>query len=882
MAVAVLCCAAGAPDVEARLEEALAAHAGAGALHAKGRYSEALAQGERALVLLESVLGSAHPEVARCLDLLGVLYQLQGNAAGAESLLQRGLAVREAALGKSHPDVASSLDHLASLYKAQGAYDRAAPLFERALAIQEEALGKEHPQVARVLNNLARLYSEQGLYGRAEPLYQRAVAIQETALGKNHPDLASSLNNLASLYIHLGSYAQAELLATRALTLQQAAFGKNHPDIASSLDNLARVFARQGSFAKAEQAYLRALELVEQTQGRKHPYVAELLTHLARLRVADNRLGQALPALKRAFAISELRLRSEALHFSEGRLASFIAQLRAQEELFYELVRAAPHDDDVRHMGLTAALLRKGRSVEQMAETSRTAYQRASAQDREVFDRLRVLRGELASLSLQGPGPMPPADYQRRVKELVVQVDAFEAELARRSAPLRALRSLPASEDMVDRVVAALPEDSVLVEFVAYTDRSLLRKPGTLEPRHAPQLRYLALVLLPGGRIRAADLGPAAPIDSAAAAMRDALATRDVNFLHSAQVLYQRVLRPLWRFLDGTQQVFISPDGQLGLVPFAALHDGYRFRVEAHDFTYLTSGRDLLTRSRQAAPSQAVVVLADPDFDFAVQPSADKPLELAERSVAVERFYSTLRDGLSGTAWPSLPGTRGEAEAIRRMVPRARIFLGREATKARLLSVSAPGVLHLATHGFFLKDAATQEATRAVGYSGALSPDLHAASSADPLLRSGLLLAGASAPGPDASGATGPPPESTMVTALELVGLNLWGTQLVVLSACDTGRGDVKLGQGVYGLRRAFVAAGAETVVMSLWKVDDAVTRVLMESYYRNLLAGQGRATALHQAMLALRRTHPHPHYWAPFIVAGQNGPLRVATSPED
>ncbi|NMO13515.1 CHAT domain-containing protein [Pyxidicoccus fallax] len=790
MAVAVLCCASGAADGEARLVEAEVAFARAKELHAAGRYSEALVQGEHARVLREAVLGSSHPEVARCLDLLGVLHQLQGDPTGAESLLRRGLAIREAALGRSHPDVASSLDHLASLYKAQGAYEQAAPLYERALAIQEAALGKHHPAIA------------------------------------------------------------------------------------STLHNLALVFARPGSINKAEQAYARALKIVEVTQGRNHPYVAELLNDLARLRMADARLDDALPPLRRAFAISELRLRREALGFSESRLAHFIAHLRTQEELLYELLRAAPDDDDVRHLALTAALMRKGRSVEQIADTSRTAFLRVSAQDRDTFKRLRGLRSELASLSLQGPGPLTPGDYRQRLEELASRGDALEAELAMRSAPLRALTSLPPPEYIVRRVAAALPKSSVLVEFVAYMDRAILRKPGTQEPR-TPQLRYLALVLFPDGHIRAADLGPAALIDSAAARMRDALANRDADFLFSTRELYQRVLRPLWRFLDGTQHVFLAPDGQLGLVPFAALHNGHQFLVDVHDFTYLTSGRDLMPRAWNVAPSQSVVVLADPDFNSPAPLPTDKT-ELAERSAPVERFFSTLRADVAERPWAPLPGTRGEAEAIQRMVPGAQLFLGPAATKERLLHVSAPGVLHLATHGFFLEDATVQEATRAVGHFGALGEDPHAASPADPLLRSGLILAGARAATLGASGADRPPPDNAMVTALELAGLNLWGTQLVVLSACDTGRGDVKLGQGVYGLRRAFIAAGAETVVMSLWKVNDAITRVLMEGYYRHLLAGQGRATALHQAMRELRRIHPHPHYWAPFITAGQNAPLRV------
>lgn len=879
MMTAVLCCAAAAAareePQESQLEVAQEAYEEAKKLYAAGKYTEALGPARRALALTEGMLGRAHLDVAPCLELLGVLHQLQGDTAGAEPLLRRGLEIREAALGESHPDVASSLIHLASLYTAQGAYERAAPLYERALTLREAALGEAHPQVAIVLNNLAQLYSEQGLYEQAEPLYTRALAIQQGALGEAYPNTASLLNNLASLQLSLGRYERAGLMAERALAIQEAALGKRHPQLVPSLNNLALVLARQGGFEKAELLYRRALMIVEATQGRNHPDVADLLNNMARLRLARGQLGAALPLLKRAFAISELRLRREALDFSEARLTSFLAHLRTQEDMLYELLRAEPQNAEVRHLALTAALLRKGRSVEEMADTSRIVYQRVSEKDREAFARLRGLRSQLASLSLQGPGNMSPFDYRQRLKELAEQGDVLEAGLARRSAPMRALMARPLPEDMVDHVTATLPMDGALVEFIAYMDRGLLRKPGAPEPRDA-QLRYQALVLFSNRRILALDLGAAAPIDSAAAAMRSALASRDAQFLASAQALYALAFHRLRVALGRTRSVFLSPDGQLGLIPFAALHDGHQFLVDSYDFTYLTSGKDLLPRSNERAPSQSVVVLADPDFSLPLPPSPDKPPGPVARSFFVERFFSTHRADLAERPWPPLPGTRREAEAIQRLLPGAQLFLGPEATKERLLYLSAPGVLHLATHGFFLEDTGARGGARAVGHFGALGTDARAVAPADPLLRAGLILAGASAPAPGASEAARRPMDNSLVTALELASLNLWGTQLVVLSACDTGRGDVKLGQGVYGLRRAFIAAGAETVVMSLWKVNDETTQELMESYYHHLLARQGRATALRQAMLALRLSRPHPHYWAPFIAMGQNTPLRV------
>jgi CHAT domain-containing protein len=226
--------------------------------------------------------------------------------------------------------------------------------------------------------------------------------------------------------------------------------------------------------------------------------------------------------------------------------------------------------------------------------------------------------------------------------------------------------------------------------------------------------------------------------------------------------------------------------------------------------------------------------------------------------------------------------SRKEAEAIKRLFPQAELLLGSEASKEALLKLETPSLLHIATHAYFqeegavpaasrVEDASSLGAARKVGNSGAIA-DVGPNRSPDPLLRSALVLAGGNAPTTQLGSYRW---EDSVVTALELAGLNLWGTQLVVLSACDTGRGDVKPGQGVYGLRRALVVAGAETVVTSLWPVNDVTARELMEAYYGNLLAGQGRIEALHEAMKALRQKKPHPQSWAPFIAIGQDSPLR-------
>jgi len=835
----------------------------------------------RALTIREVVLGKSHLLVAQVLDRLGELYLEQGLYGRAEPLLLRALAIQEAAPGGNHPDIIQSLSGLAELHVAQGLYGQAKPLYERMLRLKEAALGEHHPSVADLRISIGNLYVAQGLYGQAEPLYARALTSLEARLGKNDPAISKPLIGLANLYQAQGFYPRAESLHTRALAILEAAWGKNHSTVAQSLNHLAGLYSAQGLYGQASPLHERALAIVEATHGESHPSVAATLNHLAVAQLGQHRLPEALALLTRAFALSEQRLRQEALGFSEARLASFLQHLRSDEERLYALLRAHPDEARVRRLALSAALLLKGRSVEESAGISRTVYQGLDAKDRDTFERLRGLRTELSQLSLQGPGSLPPEVHQRRLEALSKQGVALEADLAQRSAPLRSLAALPSPARIAGRVAAALPEDAALIEFIAYVDRPLVFAPGAPDSQRLGHLRYLGLVLFPDGTVHFRDLGPAEPIDAAASRLKDALANRDTAFEASAQAVYQRAFQPLLPLLGKTRHLFLSPDGQLSLVPFEALHDGRQFLVDGFDFTYVPSGRSLLSHSEENASPDSVVVLADPDFGAvlpALPPSKGNDSVLDMRSLPGERFFSTLRANLEERAWAPtpLPGSRQEAASIKRLLPQAEVFLGADATKQRLLQLPTPGILHLATHGFFLEDAPESADSRAVVHFGTLGEEHLVAQPADPLLRSGLIFAGARATDPSGSISPQLLLESALVTALELAGLNLWGTQLVVLSACDTGRGDVKLGQGVYGLRRAFLVAGAETVVMSLWKVNDETTRELMEAYYSNLLAGQGRAMALHAAMRQLRQTRPHPHYWAPFITMGRETRLRL------
>jgi CHAT domain-containing protein len=330
--------------------------------------------------------------------------------------------------------------------------------------------------------------------------------------------------------------------------------------------------------------------------------------------------------------------------------------------------------------------------------------------------------------------------------------------------------------------------------------------------------------------------------------------------------LYSLLFDPTIGSLGEHEHLLLAPDGDLAKVPFEVLPVGTGRLIDIHHISYLTTGRDLLRAGSPPSGQQGEpVVLADPDFDV----RGDVAGKLEGKDVG------PLRGGLDygRLHFRRLPGTEQEGKQVAAMLG-VRPWLAEAALEGRLKACRSPRILHLATHGFFLENQ-KHDPTRAVfglfgpeGLSGRLTGPLPE----NPLLRSGMGLAGV-----NTWLAGGSPPaeaEDGILTAEDVTGLDLLDTELVVLSACETGLGEVRVGEGVFGLRRAFVLAGARTLVMSLWKVPDEQTRELMEEFYRRLLAGAPRADALREAQLVIRAKHPHPYFWGAFICQGDPGPL--------
>ena len=882
----------------------------------KGDYIKAEPPLRRALAIVERALGPNHQDVATNLNNLGALYYEQGDYGKAEPLYQRALAISEKLVGPQHPLVAKTLNNLATLYTSAGEYVKAEPLHQRAIAIYEKSIGAEHPDFARSLNNLALHYRERSDYAKAEALYQRALALREKALGPQHFEVAQSLNNLAALYQALGSYAKAELLFGRALSIDEKSLGASHPVVGTRLNNLAALYFDKGEFARAEPLYLRALPIYEKALGGEHPQFATTLNNLAELYRSLGNYAKALPLFQRAIAVHEkslgpnhpdlatalnnlallheaqgstakaVALRTRSTNISEHNIAPNLTIGSERQKLlllagYYSEtsgvislhMRSAPRDLAALRLALTTVLRRKGRALDAMVESSSALRLRLDPEQRAPLDQLVKLRANLATLTLAGPRKKSPERYRAELSELEQQIETLEDRVSRLSSQYRA-QSQPVT---LDAVQAVIPPDAMLVEFVSFDPYDA--KQNRWEPR-----RYAAYVLGNRGQPTAVDLGPAARIDATSDELRAVLGKvenkslgdveRDVK--PKARSLDQQVMQPIRKLLGGKQKLLLSPDRTLNLIPFGALVDERnKYLIESYSITYLTTGRDLLRFQTRTESKQGAVVFANPDFGEYEKSGSARALDVkaaeknaAKGNVVLQQNAEPAID-LSRAVFSPLPGTAAEARELKTIFPELKVWAERQATKKALMQVNAPAVLHIATHGFFLDDAVVSAATaRSRGLfirsdrPGEITPPEFLVE--DPLLRSGLALAGANRrSGGDDNG---------ILTAKEAAGLNLWGTRLVVLSACNTGVGQITNGEGVYGLRRALVLAGADTQVMSLWSVSDEGTRDLMIGYYRSLKAGAGRGEALRQVQLKMlsSENYKHPYYWASFIQSGE------------
>lgn len=840
----------------------------------KGDHAQSEQLNQQSLAVREKVSGPESLPVAVSLNAMAWVYRATNDLPKAEQMYRRGLTIREKLQGTDHLEVGKVLNDLGLFYYGAGDYRSAEAMLQRSLAIREKVLGPEHDQVGRGLNNLGLLEWKRNDYEKAQRYYQRALSIFERTTGPESDGVASISHNLGIIYKEAGQdYAKAEEYYQRALAIWEKIFGEQSSSTGNAVASLGILYQAMGDYDRAEKFHLRGHAIREKVWGPDNQYTVLSLKSLARLYVNKGDFNRALEYQRRISEIEEKIIPLNLTLGSERQKIAYFTQLQKLDRVISLHVNVLGENATARDLAATTVLQRKGRILDALSANLAALRRRFSPKDHALLDSLNDINSRLARLVLNKPQKMSAEEHQKQVGTLKDERERLEAEIGRRSAGF-----YEGSEPITLAAVReAIPADAALVEFAVYRPFEWKAKE---ENWAYGEPRYVAYVIRNQNEVRWAELGAGADIDKAVDAFRQALRDplrKDAQQL--ARAVDLKVMQPVRALLGGATQVVVSPDGELNLIPFEALVDEQgHYLIERYAFTYLTSGRDLLRMqvARESKSKPPVVanplVVADPSFNEPVAGQLAKTNALRKPTTqGGTRSVTNARD-LSEVYFAPLGGTADEARTILKLFRESELLTGARATESALKRASAPRLLHIATHGFFLQDAGdlttgnAQVAARGTGANARIE---------NPLLRSGLALAGANLRG-EAGGDDG------ILTALEASGLNLWGTKLVVLSACDTGLGEVRNGEGVYGLRRAFVLAGAESLVMSLWPVSDYPTKRLMTGYYENLRKGMGRGEALRRVQLDMLRKY-HPFYWANFIQSGEWANLdgeRLETQP--
>jgi CHAT domain-containing protein len=788
----------------------------------------------RAIEIDQAALGRVNQQTALPIQHLGDLYWEKEDFAKAEPLQIEAVTIVERTLG-DHPRLAMCLMDLAGLHMTRHDYDRSLAELQRANEINQRTLSPDDFNAIAVVHNIGDVYIRLGEPDLARPYEEQALAAIERTLGKDNFRNSGPLLNLAIIAREKGDYTHALEYIQRAYDLSAKVRGPDNVGTASLLITLGNVYQAEGEYDEALETYQRAHDTLERVAGPYHSFTLMALANAARTYVAAGKPEQALELQSNYDPLVEKTIDFNLAVGSErDRLTYLESTFEKMGRTISLNLTQLPDNPAAADLAASAILRRKGRLLDAIAENREALREHLDAPDQTLLDEYRAVTKKLSQLALAGPGRTPPADYRKQLDGLEKDRDAVERQMAARSAQFRADRGAVSLE----AVRAALPANAALVELVEYEPFHASAK--TDKDLHDPP-HYAAYVIRRDADTIGVDLGPVADIDAAASRLRAALrdpARADVSQL--SRRLDRLVMQPVRARVGTASELLIAPDGALNLIPFGALVDERgRFQVQRYAISYLASGRDVLRMQVSRATTTPPVVIADPAFG--------EPAVTARGPV----YFSPL------------DGTREEAAAIGRLLPGAVVLTGSRATKAAIEQIGAPSILHIASHAFFLPENGTGPAA-AVTDTRSMAPTVQ---SSNPLLRSGIALAGANLSRPGDPG---------ILTALEASTLNLWGTRLVTLSACDTGIGDVKTGEGVYGLRRAFFVAGAESLVMSLWPISDQVTRSVMTRYYGGLARGEGRSAALRRVQLAMiddPRRH-HPFYWAGFIEAGDWKPI--------
>jgi len=806
-------------------------------------------------LLYEQEQKTNDPNYAQVLSNLGLLYQSRGRYNKAAVLNAQALELREKTDNKGMLLV--SVNNAAVLKKETGNYTEAEKEFKKAQQLAEtlndnlakalvgnnlamnwlamnklkeaeglmlqsigdasKALKENSSNFIKLKINLAGIYREQKKYNLAEDIYIKAIAAKEKKLG-THPDLAHLKRGLAQLYMEMGKNQEVEKLLSDAYQINKSKLGENNPATLAVQQELANYYRFSGMPQRALELMLSVVTAKKSIYSETHPgYVQALedlaLAQWANAKVSDCRLNYNL-VIKNTLAYIEGFFSA----LNESEKTAYWEKTNTRLQRYYSfVVSQLSKDPEALKEFYNTTINTKGFLLNNSSKIRNAIFSGSDEGLKYTFSQwleTKELLNHAYQLSRQ-----EQAQEKVNFDSLKGRANELERELSAKSALFK--ESSQVKQVSFAEIQKALNPNECAVEVVEVSNYN---------NGFTGVEKYVALLLSPSG-LKQVELGEGSTIEKAIAGFRQKVINRQPE---------NEAYAALWKNIDtqlgSPARVYVSLDGAYHQLSLMALKDAAgKYLVDKYELVFVGNTRDVInvkqSEVRREKP-QSAFLLGNP---------------LYGQNEVIEQ----------------LPGTEKEVTTIAKLLKSLNVktetSLGKEATEARLKRLASPTVLHIATHGYFLNDVSQLETKKVLGV------DIDAAAE-NPLLRSGLLLAGCENVF-DENYRAPLTSENGVVTAYEALSLNLDKTDLVVLSACETGLGSVKQGEGVYGLQRAFLIAGAKSIVMSLWSVSDEATMELMIEFYANYAKSGNKAQAFSAAIKQLKLKHKDPFFWSPFVM---------------
>jgi CHAT domain-containing protein len=900
----------------------------------KGLYNLSQQYLERSLQIGESLNGLEHPIIINILNNLALTYEMKGLYYEAEIFFEYCLQIRRKILGNCHPDTLVSINNLGTFYYGRSNYELSLPLLIEAVDSYDKVFGPLHPGTLNSKTNLGTTYRIIGMLGKGQELLRETVIQLDSVLGKEHPLTITSKNNLALILEELGKYNEAQAIFEEILVILKKTSGVSHPNTLYTMSSLASIYERQGKINDAQDLYESTFSIFTEAHGMENPMLYEHINNMIYFynRIKKNNKAKDISKVALEKSISWFGKNSnktvniynsliaintslgdydEANYYFES-VKDYIKGETLQDmsiavEIYFNMaflsIAEGNHNKASHFMNIalthSQSILTEvfslprfdGRSfIEKMNDYRdgffsfylgySSYYKEESLMLFSFAQKGLLFRVSQKNLFDLNSNPDSKNDYKiiknrilnirRKMshyalinlnnRENINKVNKLSKELG--SLEIKNSASftddLPINHINIGDLYDKITLDSIVVDFHVY---------GKIDFENNKKLgQNVAAVLVSTysqPQISVIDLGPVSPILEQLEYFRlgnKILSEKLVTT--SSKNLYRRLWKPIESFFSNKHKIYLIPDGPLNLIPFEALvNDHDQYLVSNYSIQRLTSLHDFIENEDQGFKSSKPSIIYDPNYN----------LNLQHHTSSTETFRK----------FTPLPNLNCEGEAIEQHF-RGRglspyVLRGNDATEASVSAIRSPYILHIASHGFFLGDMNmdkfdNREKGRPLmlrDFEQDKSDPSGIVSGKRPLLRSGIALAGANA---GSMGQVEKDGTDGILTAFEVLSMDLRGTNLVVLSACDTGIGEPIQGQGVYSLNRAFLEAGANAVMATLWSVDDEATSVFMDRFYDKYLNGFTASESLRFTQLEFidSKEWSHPYYWAPFVIVGE------------